>query len=73
MKEWLDENLDKGFIRPSKSPWAAPIFFVPKKDSTLRPCIDYRMLNVILTGTHCLSSTISLTLCKEPLSSRFRP
>ena len=45
LKEWIEENLAKTFIRPSKSPAAAPIFFVPKKDGSLRPCIDYRLLN----------------------------
>lgn len=45
LKEWITENLEKTFIRPSKSPAAAPIFFVPKKDGSLRPCIDYRLLN----------------------------
>lgn len=45
LKDWIKENLQKGFIRPSKSPSAAPIFFVKKKDSSLRPCIDYRILN----------------------------
>ena len=38
------ELLDKGFIRPSTSPWGAPVLFV-KKDKTLRLCIDYRQLN----------------------------
>jgi hypothetical protein len=42
---WIKENLEKQFIRPSRSPCAAPIFFVNKKDSSLRPVIDYRALN----------------------------
>ncbi|KAD6796205.1 hypothetical protein E3N88_07101 [Mikania micrantha] len=37
--------LDKGFIRPSFSPWGAPILFVKKKDGSFRMCIDYRELN----------------------------
>ena len=37
--------LDKGFIRPSTSPWGAPVLFSKKKDKTLRLCIDYRQLN----------------------------
>ena len=41
----LQELLDKGFIRPSTSPWGAPVLFVKKKDKTLRLCIDYRQLN----------------------------
>ena len=38
----LQELLDKGFIRPSISPWGAPVLSVKKKDDTLRMCIDYR-------------------------------
>ena len=46
LNEFLDENLRKGYIRPSKSPMASPFFFVAKKDSKkLRPCQDYRRLN----------------------------
>ncbi|KAI3794930.1 hypothetical protein L1987_37571 [Smallanthus sonchifolius] len=38
----LQELLDKGFIRPSSSPWGAPVLFVKKKDGTFRMCIDLR-------------------------------
>ena len=41
----LQEFLDMGFIRPSTSPWGAPVLFAKKKDKTLRLCIDYRQLN----------------------------
>ncbi|KAD6454404.1 hypothetical protein E3N88_09110 [Mikania micrantha] len=41
----LQELLDKGFIRPSFSPWGAPVLFVKKKYGTFRMCIDYRELN----------------------------
>jgi hypothetical protein len=43
----LKELLDKQFIRPSSSPWGAPIIFVEKKDGTQRMCIDYRALNEV--------------------------
>nr|GFC26780.1 putative reverse transcriptase domain-containing protein [Tanacetum cinerariifolium] len=44
MKE-LAELSDKGFVRPSSSPWGAPVLFVKKKDGSFRMCIDYRELN----------------------------
>ena len=47
LKEQLKDLLDKGFIRPSTSPWGAPVLFVRKKDGSLRMCIDYRQLNKV--------------------------
>ena len=45
LKAQLKELLNKGFIRPSTSPWGALVLFVKKKDGSLRLCIDYRQLN----------------------------
>jgi hypothetical protein len=47
LKKQLQELLDKGFIRPSTSPWGCPALFVKKKDDSLRLCIDYRPLNAV--------------------------
>ena len=47
LKTQLKELLDKGFIRPSVSPWGAPILFFKKKDDTLLMCIDYRQINKV--------------------------
>jgi hypothetical protein len=48
LKIQLTELLDKGYIRPSPSPWGCPTLFVKKKDQSLRLCVDYRPLNVII-------------------------
>ncbi|GJV21165.1 putative reverse transcriptase domain-containing protein [Tanacetum coccineum] len=45
LSEQLQELFDKGFIRPSSSPWGAPVLFVKKKDGSFRMCIDYQELN----------------------------
>ena len=44
LKKQLQELLDKGYIRPSVSPWGTLVLFVRKKDGTLRLCIDYKKL-----------------------------
>ena len=47
VKKYLDENLKKGFITPSKAPFASPILFAEKPNGGLRFCVDYRKLNHI--------------------------
>ncbi|KAJ1596274.1 hypothetical protein NDA14_002670 [Ustilago hordei] len=62
LRRYLDENLEKGFIRPSKSPAQSPVLFVPKKDGGLRLCVDYRGLNEIT-----VKNRAPLPLIKEQL------
>jgi hypothetical protein len=47
LKNQLQDLVDKGFIRPSSSPWGCPALFVKKKDSSLRLCVDYQPLNTV--------------------------
>ena len=57
----LKELLDKGFIRPSTSPWGAPVLFAKKRGKTLRLCIDYRQLNrVTIQNQYLLPRTDDL-------------
>ena len=48
LKIQLQELLDKGYIRPSSSPWGCHAIFVEKKDKTLRLCVDYCLLNKVI-------------------------
>jgi len=47
LKKQIKELQDKGFIRPSSSPWGAPVIFVDKKYDSQRMCVDYRSLNEV--------------------------
>jgi hypothetical protein len=53
LKKQIDELLEKGYIRPSTSPWAALVLFMEKKDVTKRMCIDYRALNEVTVKNKC--------------------
>ena len=47
LKKQLEDLIEKGFVRPSISPWGAPVLFVKKKDDSMKLCIDYRKLNKV--------------------------
>lgn len=69
----MDDNLKKGFIRPSSSPVGAGIFFVEKKDQSFRPCIDYRELNKItIKNGYTLFQRIRSTRVFTKLDLRIR-
>jgi hypothetical protein len=48
LKVQLEELLAKGYIKPNKSPYGTPVFFVHKKDRTLKMCVDYRAFNKVM-------------------------
>jgi hypothetical protein len=63
LKKFLDEMVTKGYIRPSKSPYASPFFFVNNKDGKLRPVQDYRRLN-----SHMVRNQYPLPLIAQLIS-----
>jgi hypothetical protein len=62
LKIQLQDLLEKGFIRPSSSPWGCPAIFVKKKDQTLRMCVDYRPLNEVTIKTSTLFQGLTFYL-----------
>jgi len=84
LKTQLEELLEKGYIRPSTSPWGAPVLVVKKKDVTLRLCIDYQELNKIKVKNRyplprtCLTSSgargpfLKLTFIRGAINSESR-
>ncbi len=71
MREYLVENLKKGFIRPTDSPFSSPVLFVKKKDGSLRFCIDYRQLNALTKKDRYPLPLITETLDRLAESSIF--
>ncbi|CDO69493.1 hypothetical protein BN946_scf184662.g13 [Trametes cinnabarina] len=69
LREYIEENLRSGFIRPSKSPCGAPVLFVKKKDRSLQLCVDYRGLNKI-TRKDCYPLPLILDLLDTPRKAR---
>nr|GEW92280.1 reverse transcriptase domain-containing protein [Tanacetum cinerariifolium] len=73
LAEQLKELSDKGFVRPSSSPWGAPVLFVKKKDGSFRMCINYRELNKLtvmpfgLTNTPAVFMDLMNRVCKPYL------
>nr|GFA64156.1 putative reverse transcriptase domain-containing protein [Tanacetum cinerariifolium] len=73
LSEQLKELSDKGIIRPSSSPWGAPVLFVKKKDGSFRMCIDYRELNKLtvmpfgLTNAPAVFMDLMNRVCKPYL------
>jgi hypothetical protein len=63
LEKFLDEMVAKGYIHPSKSPYASPFFFVKKKDGKLRPVQDYRQLN-----SHTVRNQYPLPLIAQLIS-----
>ncbi|SLM33414.1 gag polymerase env [Lasallia pustulata] len=64
LKEYLDENLKKGFISPSHAPYASPVLFAVKPNGSLRVCVDYRKLNAITKRNRYPIPLIEETLAK---------
>ncbi|GKC29508.1 hypothetical protein Tco_1036802 [Tanacetum coccineum] len=69
----LKELQDKGFIRPSSSPWGAPVLFVKKKDGSFRMCIDYKELNKLTVKNRYPLPRIGNLFEKEAMRVGYKP
>jgi hypothetical protein len=58
LREYINENLKKKYIRPSILPTRYPVLFVPKSNGKLRICVDYRQLNTIIVKNRYILSLI---------------
>src|SRR6202022_2772400 len=71
LREYLETSLQNGWIQRSSSPAGAPILFVPKKDGSLRLCVDYRGLNKITVKNRYPLPLISETLDRLQGAKRY--
>src|SRR6266436_6254847 len=69
LREFLEENVQNGFIHPSKSLWGSPVLFVKKKDGSLRLCIDFHTLNRV-TEKDCYPLPLISDLLTSPAPAR---
>jgi len=70
LQEYIDKNLEQGYIRPSTSPVGYPILFVPKKNGKLQLCVDYCQLNNI-TIKNCYLLPLILELQDRLRKARY--
>jgi len=69
LREFIEENLSTGFIRPTRSLYGAPVLFIRKKDGSLRLCVDFRGLNKI-TKKDCYPIPLTKDLLDVPGKAR---
>jgi hypothetical protein len=72
LKKQLGLLLEKGLVRPSVSPWGAPVLFAPKKDGGLRMWLDYRALNKLTVKNKCPIPRID-EICGTRMQSSSEP
>jgi hypothetical protein len=71
LKVQLKEMLDKGYIRPSSSPWGCPALFVKKKDQSSTLCVDYQPLNAVIIKNKYQLPRIDILFINLPVLKYF--